>query len=186
MRRAVVAGLTALLLTVFVAHPLQAADSDGSADIKGAIVDSLKLLGLEHAARITFQEKTRRMLGGSFWTDYRNSVRWPKQWQDTDGWLVNYIGHPIHGAAAGYIWIAHDPHSTRDEFGSSAGYWATRWRSVAWSAAYSLQFEVGPLSEASIGNVGLDPTTTGWVDYVVTPVGGFGILVAEDALDRFL
>jgi hypothetical protein len=49
-----------------------------------------------------------------------------------------------------------------------------------------VQFEIGPLSEASIGNVGMNPKTTGWVDYVVTPAGGFAILLAEDALDRFL
>jgi 2-polyprenyl-6-methoxyphenol hydroxylase-like FAD-dependent oxidoreductase len=46
--------------------------------------------------------------------------------------------------------------------------------------------ECGPLSEASIGNVGLRPETTGWVDHVVTPVGAFGLMVAEDALDRFV
>jgi len=155
------------------------------ADISGALIDSLKLLGIEHAIRIGFQEKTRRELPGPFWTDYRQSVRWPRQWEDTDSWLVNYIGHPLHGAAAGYIWIEHDPRSTRDEFGLSRGYWMTRWRSVAWSAGYSLQFEIGPLSEASIGNVGRDPKTTGWVDYVVTPGGGLAILLAEDALDHF-
>ena len=49
----------------------------------------------------------------------------------------------------------------------------------------SLQFEIGPLSEASIGNVGMRPETTGWVDHVVTPTGAFGLIVAEDALDRF-
>lgn len=54
-----------------------------------------------------------------------------------------------------------------------------------WSAAYSLQFEIGPLSEASIGNVGMRPETTGWVDDVVTPLGAFGLIVAEDALDRY-
>ena len=53
------------------------------------------------------------------------------------------------------------------------------------SALYSVQFEIGPISEASIGNVGLHPGTVGWVDYVVTPVGGMAILVAEDALDLF-
>ena len=48
------------------------------------------------------------------------------------------------------------------------------------------QFEIGPLSEASIGNVGMRPETTGWVDHVITPTGAFGLIVAEDALDRFL
>ena len=49
-----------------------------------------------------------------------------------------------------------------------------------------MQFEFGPLSEASIGNVGLRPNTTGWVDHVVTPAGALGFMVAEDALDRYL
>jgi hypothetical protein len=57
---------------------------------------------------------------------------------------------------------------------------------MAWSAGYSLQFEVGPLSEAAIGNVGMRPETTGWVDHVVTPVGAFGFMVAEDAMDRYV
>lgn len=197
--------LAAALAFALTAIPVRAADDDspadvqsarlepspaptvsGPADVKAAIVDSLKLLGIEHAVRITFQDKTRLALRGDFWTDYRRSVRWPRRWEDSDSWLVNYIGHPLHGAAAGYIWLDHDPGSKREEFGLSSRYWASRWRSVAWSAAYSVQFEIGPLSEASIGNVGMNPQTTGWVDYVVTPAGGFAILIAEDALDRFL
>jgi hypothetical protein len=49
-----------------------------------------------------------------------------------------------------------------------------------------VQFESGPLSEASIGNVGLRPNTSGWVDHVVTPAGALAFMVAEDALDRYL
>lgn len=176
--------LTATLVLA-ASRPGLAQDADATVDIGGVILDSLALLAIEHGVRVGFQEKTRRELDGSFWEDYRRSVRWPRQWEDTDGWLVNYIGHPLHGAAAGYIWIDHDPRSTREEFGLSRGYWMTRWRSIAWSAGYGLQFEIGPLSEASIGNVGMTADTTGWVDYVVTPGGAFAILVAEDALDRF-
>ena len=71
-------------------------------------------------------------------------------------------------------------------FGKSPRYWAAKGRATAWAAAYSLQFELGPLSEASIGNVGKRPETTGWVDHVVTPVGALGLMVAEDALDCYL
>lgn len=159
-------------------------DRDG-ADVLGAFADSLKLLMIEHGWRVAFQEKTRRELGGSFWSDYRRSVRIPSQWEDTDSWWVNYVGHPIHGSAAGYIWLDHDPHAP-SEIGLRSNYWSSRGRAAAWAGAYSLQFEVGPLSEASIGNVGLRPETTGWVDHVVTPAGAFGWIVAEDALDRFL
>jgi len=154
-------------------------------DVKGAIRDSLNLLMIEHGTRIAFQSKTRAELDGLFLEDYRRSVRWPRQWGDTDGWAVNYLGHPIHGAAAGQIWLDHGPH--RDSRPSEGRpYWTSRARATAFSAVYSLQFEIGPFSEASIGNVGMRPETTGWVDHVVTPAGAFGLIVAEDALDRYL
>ena len=167
-----------------VSPPAFAQDDEG-ADVVRAFVDSLKLVMIEHVFRIAFQEKTRRELDGPFWPDYRRSLRVPRKWEDSDDWWVNYIGHPIHGAAAGYIWLDHEP-GAPPEISLSRHYWATRGRAGAWAALYSLQFEFGPLSEASIGNVGMNPETTGWVDHVVTPVGAFGLIVAEDALDRFL
>ena len=159
-------------------------DNEG-VDVLGAFADSFKLLLIEHSIRIAGQEKTRRELSGPFWDDYRRSLRVPQQWDDSDAWWVNYIGHPIHGASAGYIWLDHDPHAPV-EIGLGTRYWVTRAQAAAWTAVYSLQFEFGPLSEASIGNVGMQPENTGWVDHVVTPVGAFGLIVVEDALDRFL
>jgi hydroxymethylpyrimidine/phosphomethylpyrimidine kinase len=188
--------ITALAVAVcltMTAAPLQAQEpiapderleGQEGTDALGAFVDSLKLLMLEHAVRISFQEKTRRELVGPFLSDYRRSVRVPSHWEDSDAWWVNYIGHPIHGAAAGYLWLDHD-RGAPPEIGLSRRYWSSRAIAGAWISTYSLQFEFGPLSEASIGNVGLRPETTGWVDHVVTPVGGFGLMVAEDALDRF-
>ena len=153
--------------------------------VSGALGDSFKLLLIEHGVRIAFQEKTRRQLAGPFWKDYRRSVHVPAHWEDTDSWLVNYIGHPIHGAAAGFIWIDHGP-PRKAPLGFGWSYWASRGRAAAFVAAYSFQFEIGPLSEASIGNVGLRPETTGWVDFAVTPGAGFGLIAAEDLLDRYL
>jgi len=72
----------------------------GGIDKSGVFVDSLALLGIEHGIRLAFQTGTRRELRGNFWRDYRRSVRVPTAWEDTDSWLVNYVGHPIHGAAA--------------------------------------------------------------------------------------
>lgn len=195
-RRAVAAGLLLLVgrpalaqdsaITLPTLHEQIAAGLNGDrVDVKGVVGDSLRLLLLEHGFRIIFQPHVRQELEGPFWGDYRRSVRVPQQWGDGDGWFVNYVGHPIHGAAAGFIFIHNDPKSRRAPFGLNRHYWATRWRPVAFAAIYSLQFEVGPLSEASIGNVGMRPETTGWVDYVVTPLGAMGMLVAEDALDRY-
>ena len=153
---------------------------------KGAIADSIRLLMIEHSTRIAFQSKTRRELGGPFFKDYRRAVRTPDTWNDGDSWPINYIGHPIHGAASGFIWLDHEDGSHDPGLGFSKAYWASRGRATAWAAGYSLQFEFGPFSEASLGNVGLRPGTTGWVDHVVTPVGALGFMVAEDAIDRYL
>lgn len=151
----------------------------------GALVDSVRLLMIEHSIRIGFQEKTRRELSGPFVEDYLRSIKIPSTWEDGDSWAVNYVGHPIHGAAAGFIWLDHEDGAHDPDIGFSWAYWGSRGRALAWAAAYSVQFEFGPLSEASIGNVGLHEGTTGWVDHVVTPAGALGFIVAEDALDRF-
>src|SRR5215203_5103504 len=153
---------------------------------RGAITDSLRLLLIEHATRVAFQGKTRRELGDNFFGDYRRSLRIPDTWEDGDSWGVNYVGHPIHGAAAGFIWLDHEDGSHDPRLGFSKEYWASRSRAFAWAASYSMQFEFGPLSEASIGNVGLREGTTGWVDHVVTPAGALAFMVIEDALDRHL
>ena len=151
---------------------------------KGAFTDSLHLLIIEHTTRVIFQDKTRRELGGSFFGDYARSLRVPTTWSDGDGWKTDYIGHPMHGAAAGYIWLDHEDGAHDPDLGFSGEYWASRSRATAWAALYSLQFEIGPFSEASIGNVGMHPNTIGWVDHVITPAGALAIMVAEDALDR--
>lgn len=156
------------------------------ANVMGAIGDSFRLLSMQHGLRIAFQEKTRRELSGPFLKDYGQSIRMPRTWHDGDGWLVNYLGHPSQGAASGWIWIHNDPGAERQQLGLSRSYWTSRARALAWSAAYSTQFEIGPYSEASIGNVGLHPGTVGWTDYVTTPLGGVAMIIAEDAIDQHL
>lgn len=160
------------------------ADAKTRTDVLGALGDSIKLLVTEHAIRIAFQDKTRQEISGPFWSDYTRSIRWPTQWEDSDSWLVNYIGHPIHGAAAGIIWLDHGPDHD-EQVSLDKSYWGSRARAAAFSAVYSLQFEIGPLSEASIGNVGMRPETSGWVDHAVTPAGAFALMVAGDAIDQY-
>jgi hypothetical protein len=174
----------AVVLAVIAGSGLRASAQTVSQQVVPALTDSLQLLGIEHGIRIAFQPKTRRELKGPFWEDYRRSVKLPQHWEDRDTWPVNYIGHPIHGAAAGYVWLAHDADAPA-EMGAGGPYWSSRAKALAWAAGYSLQFEFGPISEASIGNVGMNPETTGWVDHVVTPVGALGFIVAGDALDRY-
>jgi hypothetical protein len=60
---------------------------------------------------------------------------------------------------------------------------------MAWSAVWSTQFEIGLISEATIGNVGLRQkngySTMAYVDLVMTPIAGTGLLIAEDAVDKY-
>jgi hypothetical protein len=142
-------------------------------------------LGIEHSFRLT-QGKTRKELGGKFFKDYAESVRNIRGWGDGDSVFTNYIAHPMQGAVAGFIQIQNDPRGLTREFGRDGGYWRSRLKSMAWSAAYSTAFEIGPISEATIGNVGKDPRTAGYSDFVVTPVGGFALTVLEDALDKYV
>ncbi len=91
----------------------------------------------------------------------------------------------MQGSFLGFIEIQNDPKARSLRFGKSSAYWRSRMKALAWSAAWSTQFELGPVSQASIGNVGLHGKQT-YVDLVMTPVGGIALLVAEDFLDKNL
>lgn len=87
---------------------------------------------------------------------------------------------------AGYIWANHDRDYRTVEFGDGAAYWKSRLRATAYSAVYSAQFEVGPFSEASIGQVQKYYPQQGFVDHVVTPIIGSAWMIGEDAIDKHL
>ncbi len=154
---------------------------------KPALLESALLLTAQHASRMV-QAKTRRELGGPFFADYFESASNIHTWNDSNSILTNYIGHPLLGSVIGYIQIFNDPRGRNLEFDpSSRAYWKSRLRAMAWTAVYSTQFEIGPISEASIGNVGKHSPTMAVVDLVVTPVGGFVVTLLEDYLDtRFI
>jgi hypothetical protein len=151
---------------------------------KAATEQTAMFLGVQHGYAMT-QPKTRRDLHGPFFRDYFSSVRSLHGWADGGRFFTNYVAHPMQGALLGSVWVQNDPKGKAARLGRSKAYWRSRAKAFAWSAAWSTQFELGPVSQASIGNVGLHGKQT-WVDIVVTPVGGTAWLVAEDALDRFV
>ena len=182
------------LLRVAAAQSEAAAPADSTTSIpneaaegfqwRSALEQSAIFLGAQHAVRMT-QAKTRDELSGPFWSDYFDSVSSLHTWRDGDGFRTNYLAHPIMGAIAGNIEIFNDPGGQRLEFDlSSKQYWQSRLKAMAWAAVYSAQFELGPISEASIGNVGIHPPTMAVVDLVVTPLGGFTAMLLEDYLDK--
>jgi hypothetical protein len=171
---------------------IQPTDAAGSFDWNNAIAQSTLFLAICHGFRFATEAGTRAELKGPFFKDYGTSMRSLRGWGDGDEFLVNYIGHPMGGSVAGYIQIQNDPKGIKQEVGlNNKKYWKSRMRAMAWAAAYSTQFEIGPISEASLGNVGRVPTEKsqhpmGWVDLIVTPTLGTAWLVGEDLLDRYL
>jgi hypothetical protein len=157
-----------------------------------AITQSLAYLAIAHAWRLAWEPSTRADLKGKFFPEYARSLRNLRGWRDGDEAFVNYLGHPMGGASMGFIQIQNDPKGIRQVVGLKNGeYWKSRLKAFGWSMIWSLQFEIGPFSEASIGNVGLYASKKSnhpmaYVDIVVTPVLGTGWIVGEDLLDRYL
>ncbi len=156
---------------------------------RASLAQSGVFLAIQHSLRL-FQKKTRDELGGPFFSDWGSSVKNLGRWKDGDGTFTNYVAHPMQGAVTGRIFINNSDRSKRQEFGKSREYWESRFKAMAWSAVWSTQFEIGPISEASIGNVGLydrvGPNRMGWVDLVITPTAGTTVLVGEDIIDKYI
>jgi hypothetical protein len=153
---------------------------------RGLAQQSGLFLGVQHAFRLATEPGTREGLKGPFWKGYAQAVGNLHGWSDGDPYYVNYLGHPLEGAVAGFIWIGNDRDYRKAEFGRSTLYWKSRLRAAAFALAYSQQFEIGPFSEASIGKIQNYHPQQGFADHVITPLVGLGWLVAEDALDRYV
>lgn len=172
-----------------------------------ALLQSVNFLLFEHAFRLADDPYLRYlMFHKPFWRDWLISAGQfdMSRWGDGDDFLVNYIGHPMQGGVTGNIYIQNDPRARALKFGRSKDYWQSRMKAMAWSAIYSMYFEIGPgLSETAIGNEGgytytpgcghyvcdrpgyKPPTNnTGWVDFIITPTMGTGLMVLEDAIER--
>lgn len=147
---------------------------------------SLLFTGFQHAFRVGTEPGTRQGLKGPIFRGYLDSVTNLHGWGDGDQFYVNYVGHPMQGAVSGFIYIQNDPLAKKLRFGSDPRYWRTRMKAMGVSWMYSTWFEIGPISEASIGKIQSRRPQQGFVDHVVTPVIGTGWLVAEDFLDEKL
>lgn len=82
-------------------------------------------------------------------------------------------------------WTQNDRAYRTIQFGQNRRYWKGKLRGAAYSYIYSVLFEIGQLSEASIGNIQSQYPQQGFVDHVVTPVIGLGWSITEDALDQY-
>lgn len=148
--------------------------------------DSLRYLTVMHSFRLATEAGTREGLRHSLLGGYFKALGAMHGWSDGDGYYENYLGHPIEGAVSAYIWTKNDPRYRNVEFGKNPNYWKSRLRAYAFSWAFSAQFEIGPISEASIGQIQRYCCQYGFVDHVITPNGGLVWVIGGDILDKYV
>src|SRR5579862_5887069 len=89
----------------------------------GLLWQSSMFLGIEHGFRLWTESGTRQGLQGSFLHNYFNALGNLHGWADGDPFYVNYVGHPMQGAVAGYLWVQNDHPAYRlAEFGRNRTY----------------------------------------------------------------
>jgi hypothetical protein len=123
---------------------------------KPTLIQTAEFTVFQHAWRAAWDPGLRYLLAHKpFWHDYGVSLTdyHMEHWSDGDSFVVNDVGHPLEGAAYGRILLQNYPKSYA-QIGLQNGYWKTRLQSLAWMTLWSTQFEIGPLSETTIGNQG--------------------------------
>ena len=143
-------------------------DSGGRIRWKSALSESLVFTGIMHSFNVTTEAGTRDTLNGHWFQDYIHSVGELRGWSDSDAFMAPYVGHPLEGGIFGYILRQNDPRYRRVQLGDGREYWISMLRSLAYSAVWHTQWKIGPISEASIGNVMLH-ASPGFITLVDTP-----------------
>jgi hypothetical protein len=152
----------------------------------GVVKDSLQFLAVMSAFRVVTEPPTRDALSNPFFPGYVEAVSSLHGWDDGDEFYVNYIGHPMQGAVSSFIWSNHDRAYNRDPIGWNSNYVKSKLRAATYAFALSAVSEIGPVSEASIGQIQRYHPAQGFVDYVITPTLGVMWSVGEDAIDDSL
>jgi len=153
-----------------------------------AILESGLFIVLMNGKRAALEPWTQAGIKGPFFKDYwrsiKGSLRW--KWNDGDDFFVNYVRHPAEGATFAFVMRQNDPNSIDPaSCGFSKKYFKQSFKAVIFSAIGSTLFEIGPVSEASIGNVGYFKES-GLVDFFVTPTVGVVFMIGQDLVDNYV
>jgi hypothetical protein len=161
-------------------------------------------LAMEHTVRIVKEPKTRDQLSGPFLHGWINTVSMYRfdRWDDDDKFVTSYLGHPTQGAiVAAIFWQNNDHVRFSDQDFHSAAYRKALLQAFAFVTVDAVQWKLGPLSEASIGHVGLPgrwwdrdckalnipcEPRTGLNDLVLNEVGGTAMTIGFQWLDKHL
>ncbi len=180
-----------LVAALLVVRPVFCDDNSGLASgedtfrWKQAIAQSFFALSLANIERVTTQQDTRNAIDGPFWKNYADSIQNLHGFNDSDGFFTSYVVHSMEGAFPGFIERQNDPKYRDVEFGKSQRYWTSCMRSLAFSSVYSTIWSATPAGEPGIGFVEKH-SAPGLVDLIGTQTLGFGWMVGEDAIDRYV
>jgi hypothetical protein len=119
---------------------------------RSVLGESMLFLTAQHMARFT-EDRTTNRLGGPFVNDWFHSVRSLNRFNDGGRILTNWFAHPMMGSVTTHILGQNDPAYLANKIGSGDRYWRAKGKQFLFATAYSIQFEIGPLSESSLGNV---------------------------------
>ena len=161
-------------------------------------------LVMEQSVRVLKERKTRDALSGPFFHDWFSSVSSYHfgRWDDDDKFVTSNLGHPMQGAIVAAIFWQNDDHVRfSDQDFHSAAYRKALLQAFLFVTFDAVQWKLGPLSESSIGNVGLpahwweqeqackqfnipcDPRT-GLNDLLLNETGGTAMIVGFQWLDK--
>jgi hypothetical protein len=159
-------------------------------------------LVIEQTERIAKEPKTRAQLSGPFFQDWFDTVSSYQfdRWDDNDKFITSNLGHPAQGAVvASIFWQNDDYVRFSDQDFHSAAYRKALLQAFAFVTFDAVQWKLGPLSEASIGNVGLPAhwwdrdckqlnipcePRTGLNDLVLNETGGMVMFIGFQWLDK--
>jgi hypothetical protein len=165
--------------------PNREAERDTKFKWRLATQESLLFTGIQHTYNLWTEAGTRDALNGPWLNDYLHSVSELRGWSDGDKFMAPYVGHTIEGSVFGFIERQNDPKYRAVQFGDGRDYYISLLHSLAYSAVWHTQWKIGPISEASIGNVMLH-ASPGFITLTDTPTLGTVAMFAEDAADRYL
>ena len=161
-------------------------------------------IAFEQTERLIMEPKTRDQLGGKFFHEWFSDVAQYRYglWNDGDKFFTSYIGHPLQGAVIEAIfWQNDDRVRFSEQDFHSAAYRKALLQTFAFAAVDAVQWKLGPVSEATIGHVGLPAhwwstpyfcnlahaychPRTGLNDLVMNEVGGTAMTIGFQWVDK--
>jgi hypothetical protein len=161
-------------------------------------------ISFEQSYRVLMESKTRDQLNGRFFHEWLDDVAQYRYglWNDGDRFFTSYLGHPLQGAVIESIfWQNNDGVRFSEQDFHSAAYRKALVQAFAFAAVDAVQWKLGPVSEASIGHVGLPAhwwdtpyfcnlthaychPRTGLNDLIMNEVGGTAMTIGFQWIDK--